>query len=281
MRLGDISSVAIIGIYLANREVISMHSINRNVVVIKAQQPFLDWINQHPDLDLSSPVTFEELQPDCTALLVPDLFGPDEVLDYLAAFKLRLFEMELESWHRDPATWPQNRTLQMFDAWFAFEIHSMVWDMANEAIVKEEEGPSFETVGLDIETYRQRVKDAFFPERFHEGLPALWEGQQAVSDYRKLTGDIAGTLDLMLTYVEAGTRFTNTYGDIDESFYGSLEAMLDDFADLLLAHPEPYAEADIAQRLGLLEREVYGIGWGYGDYTSDRIGEIKAYFGDL
>lgn len=280
MRL-SVNSTATTGIYLAKREVISMHSINRNVVVIKAQQPFLEWINQQPDLDLSSPVSLEELHQDCTALLVPDLFGPDEVLDYLTSFKLELFEMELESWHRDPETWPQNRTPQMFDTWFALEIHSMVWDTVNEAIVKEEGGPSFTTVGLDIEAYRQRVKDAFFPARFHEGLPTLWEGQRAVSDYRKLTGDIAGTLDLMLTYVEAGTRFTNTYGDIDESFYESLEAMLDDFADLLLAHPELYTEKGIPQRLVLLEREVYGIGWGYGDYASDLIGEIKAHFGDL
>lgn len=258
-----------------------MHSINRNVVVIKAQQPFLDWINRHPDLDLSSPVSIEELQQDCTALLVPDLFGPDEVLDYLLPHKPRLFEMELDSWHRDPTTWPQNRTPQIFDDWFTLEIHSMVWDTVNETIVKDEDGPSFTTAGLDIETYRQRVIAAFFPEQFHEGLPALWEGERAISDYRRLTGDMAGTLDLMLTYVETGTRFTNTYGDIDESFYESLELTLDNFANLLLAHPEFYAEKEIAQRLMSLERDVFGIGWGYGDNVSDRIGEIKAHFGDL
>lgn len=49
----------------------------------------------------------------------------------------------------------------------------------------------------------------------------------------------------------------------------------------LVAHPELYAEKGIPQRLVLLEQEVYGIGWGYGDYVSDRIGEIKAHFGDL
>ena len=111
-----------------------MRLINRNIVVIKAQQPFLDWINQHPDLELASPVTMDELQQDCTALLVPDLFGPDEVREFLAAYKPQLFEMELESWHRDPETWPQNRTEQLIDAWFTLEIHSMVWDTANEPI---------------------------------------------------------------------------------------------------------------------------------------------------
>ncbi len=44
------------------------------------------------------------------------------------------------------------------------------------------------------------------------------------------------TLDLMLIPVAAGTRFANTHGDIDESFYENLELTLNNFANLLLAH---------------------------------------------
>jgi len=33
----------------------------------------------------------------------------------------------------------------------------------------------------------------------------------------------------MLHYVETGTEFTNTYGDIDEPFYNSLISMLNQF----------------------------------------------------
>ncbi len=116
-----------------------MQLINRNVVVIKPKQPFLDWVNHHPGLPgLTPPISWEEAQQDCTVLLVPELDGPDESQDYLATLKLQLLEMELESWHRDPTAWPSNRTPAMFDEWFGLEIHSMVWDLLDEAIAKEE-----------------------------------------------------------------------------------------------------------------------------------------------
>src|SRR3990172_91626 len=46
-------------------------------------------------------------------------------------------------------------------------------------------------------------------------------------------GDRGGKIELLLTYVESGTRFTNDYGDINESFYSSLESALGEMADLL------------------------------------------------
>ena len=45
-------------------------------------------------------------------------------------FKLLLFEMELGDWNRNPSDWPAERTTELFDAWFGFEVHSMVWDLA-------------------------------------------------------------------------------------------------------------------------------------------------------
>ncbi len=33
------------------------------------------------------------------------------------------------------------------------------------------------------------------------------------------------TTELMLSYVEQGVKFTNTYGDIDERFYSSMATM--------------------------------------------------------
>lgn len=103
----------------------------------------------------------------------------------------------------------------------------------------------------------------------------------SVTDYRQRTGDSLGTLDLMLTFVETGTRFTNEFGDIDEPFYEGLELMFDDFRELLLAHPDLYAEADLAQRLAKLARDAGWMGWGYGDYVSEQVAEIQQHFGDI
>ena len=122
-----------------------MNLINRGVVVIKPKEPFLDWVNR--DLALSSPVTMEELRRDCTTILVPDLGSLEAALDYVEPLKPRLFGMELEAWDRDPANWPEERTSDLFDAWFALKVHSMVWDTVDTPIVKEEDGEPVDITG--------------------------------------------------------------------------------------------------------------------------------------
>jgi len=130
-----------------------------------------------------------------------------------------------------------------------------------------------------LETYRKRIVHEFFPPRGF-GDPKLQVARRAVSDYRKATGNMIGTLDLMLTYVETGTRFTNTYGDFWEGFYRSMESMLDAIAKLLDKEPQLYSEVETAMRLQKLKGKVSHIGWGYGDYVTDAIDKIQAYFGD-
>lgn len=133
-----------------------------------------------------------------------------------------------------------------------------------------------------LEKYRKRINENFFSTD-KWGMPLFYGTEiaaQSVDDYRQLTGDISGTLDLMLTFVEAGTRFTNEYGDIDEEFYDGLETMLDNFRDLLLANPDLYEEGNISLRLPKLARAAGQVGWGYGDYVSEQVAEIMGYFGD-
>lgn len=128
-----------------------------------------------------------------------------------------------------------------------------------------------------LEPYRQRVTEPFFPKRGGFGKLNLRDGRKAVSDYRKATHDIYGTLELMLTYVEQGTRFTNEYGDIDEPFYNSLVSMLTAFVKLIHEHPEHYP--DFRERLLKLVKASSHIGWGYGDDVGDIVGEIEENFG--
>ena len=102
-----------------------------------------------------------------------------------------------------------------------------------------------------------------------------------VTNYRQLTGDVLGTMDLMLTFVEMGTRFTDQYGDIDEPFYEGLELMLADFRDLLLANPYLYEEGDLSLQLPPLVRDAGEMGWGYGDYVTEQVSKIMRHFGDV
>jgi hypothetical protein len=122
-----------------------MKQINRGVVIIRPKEPFLDWVNHDPTL--STPITMEDLQRECTVILVPDLYSLEDMLDWLEPFKPWLFEMELEAWYLDPDTWPAERTAETFDAWFKLEPHSMVWDAVDAPIEKEENEEAIDLTG--------------------------------------------------------------------------------------------------------------------------------------
>ena len=101
----------------------------------------------------------------------------------------------------------------------------------------------------------------------------LVPAKKAIQDYKKASGDLIGTLDLMLYYVEQGTKFTLEYGDIDEPFYNSLESVLYDFKNLLQSKDEEYIDI-FKERLLKLRKNSYWIGWGYGDSINDVVFDI-------
>lgn len=82
-----------------------------------------------------------------------------------------------------------------------------------------------------LEECRQKVIRAVYnPARKFPDMPRFRDAKKVISEYRKATKDLAGTLDLMLTYVERGHAFTNDFGDIDMPFYDALINMLDRFS---------------------------------------------------
>ena len=136
---------------------------------------------------------------------------------------------------------------------------------------------SEEDGGTALEEYRQRIITQFFPKRGF-GKLNLREARKAINQYRQARGDLHGTLELMLTYVEVGTRFTNTYGDINEAFYNSLSSVLADLIKRLSA-PEGLAEyPHFALRLSQLAQDSCSIGWGYGDEVVDEIQALEKSF---
>jgi hypothetical protein len=134
-------------------------------------------------------------------------------------------------------------------------------------------------VKVVLADYKQEITYFFFGKRgFSDDLPRLREARKLVRVYQKASKDLPGTLDLKLHYVETGTEFTNTYGDIDESFYGSLESVLADFCEDILQAPDPeQVYARFAGRLIALERATYEIGWGYGDAVQELLRDLVSH----
>jgi hypothetical protein len=82
---------------------VTMHTINRNLVVVKPIQPLIDWVNNH--IEWEQPVTLDQLSRDSTVYLIPEAPNDAKALKYILAHKNYLFAVELNTWNKDPKTW--------------------------------------------------------------------------------------------------------------------------------------------------------------------------------
>ncbi|MBN8249662.1 MAG: hypothetical protein J0L84_19760 [Verrucomicrobia bacterium] len=130
--------------------------------------------------------------------------------------------------------------------------------------------------GEVLELYRKKVVEPFFPAR-GIGKLKLGEARKAIRDYRKATGNIPGTAELLMAYVENGVKFTCQYGDIDERFYNSIESALEELADLLRVEARALYPR-FQSRLADVERRTDGIGWGFHDSTAYVVGQLEKEF---
>ena len=129
-----------------------------------------------------------------------------------------------------------------------------------------------------LDKYRGKIVEQFFPKR-GEGKLKLAEARKAIRDYRRATGNLEGTAELLMTYVENGAEFTNDYGDIDGPFYSSVESALAELAALLLGEARGMYP-QFSERLARVERLTEDIGWGFYDYVSDVVWQLEDELGD-
>jgi len=122
-----------------------------------------------------------------------------------------------------------------------------------------------------LEKCRKQVREAVFPDPPRQ--IRLGDARKAIRAYRKATSDLAGTAELMLVFVESGTDCGRTYGVDYESFYTSLESMLDDLLEMLCDERNHGILERLRERVCDLEEKASDIGWGYGDYVSERLAE--------
>lgn len=106
-------------------------SINRNAIVIRPKQPLFDWVNS---IDPENPV---ETTDEGTVYLLKEKDSNEEIVKWLQRNFDNIFQNELNNWYIDEQVWPQKRTYQQFKAWFDVEIHSMILDLEETAIMKE------------------------------------------------------------------------------------------------------------------------------------------------
>ena len=108
--------------------------LNRSVLIVKAKDPFRQWVNSLPDPDS---VTLEELNEDTTAYLVPE-YDDDSQRDRILKKVFKdIFEEQLDGWWTDEKDWPVKRDMRTFKQWFDVEFHSVVIDLVDDVLIDE------------------------------------------------------------------------------------------------------------------------------------------------
>ena len=97
---------------------------------------------------------------------------------------------------------------------------------------------------------------------------------------KKICNDPAKLIDLQLYYVECGIEFTNTYGDINESFYNSMGGMYEKVVNGLLELRDIDMIRRFEPRLSKAVDDTEYIGWGFGGWLSDSYLELKNAIGE-
>lgn len=197
---------------------------------------------------------------------------------------------------KKPTRKPTRKPKKKSGGWSTVRPHLATWDKpALVALVKDlyegsadsrdfiqahcqDGGQTGESGGEILEKYRRKIVEQFFPAR-GEGKLKLGEARKAIRDYRKATGNLPGTAELLMTYVENGAEFTHEYGDIDERFYSSVESALDELAALLRGEARGMYP-QFSERLARVEQMTDGIGWGFHDYIGDVAGQLEEELGD-
>ena len=123
-----------------------------------------------------------------------------------------------------------------------------------------------------LEGYRRRIVQEFFPERGHARV-GLGEARRAIGDYRRASRDMEGTLDLMLAYVETGTRYLRECGPLDEQFSRSMHSVLDDVVKLLTTPEGVDLYAPFRDRIIALAREAPRDSYGNG--IRERVSKLE------
>ena len=119
--------------------------------------------------------------------------------------------------------------------------------------------------------YRKLVGDCMFPDVFSKNANVrIVEAKRAIRQYERAAGEPAGTVDLMLTFVEQGTAFANDVGYGDDSFFSALEGMLARALALLEQSTEELRHS-LKPRLIRLADSARHLGWGYGDFVTEAI----------
>jgi hypothetical protein len=112
-----------------------MTTINRSAIVVRPRQLFLDWL--HDAAPTSKELTLSDLGREPNVYLVRNATMRRRRGSTLSRYA-HIFEEELEGWYRPASSWPERRDFEAFDRWFEWSFHSVLVDLCDDALLREE-----------------------------------------------------------------------------------------------------------------------------------------------
>ncbi len=105
--------------------------INRNALMLRYNDPAVRWINEADPTPDGDEITAADVNEERTVYLIDNCVGEDarSLERWLRKNYDELFERELDGWYTDPNLWPQDRSLELFRAWFDVELHTVLIDL--------------------------------------------------------------------------------------------------------------------------------------------------------
>jgi hypothetical protein len=126
-------------------------------------------------------------------------------------------------------------------------------------------------------SFQRIIRNEFFPDNGSGGLQ-LDVAKTAVMDYSKGSGDLEGTLYLMLFFMENVVEFIKEYGGINEEFLDEGYEMLGKFCELLKTPEGQSFYPKFKARLLRLRRDSVDFGYGFGDDIDIYVEDIEDFF---
>ena len=114
--------------------------VNRAALILKYKVPAINWVNEADPVEPNPQITEDFINSERTVYLISEEDAWDEVVleGWIKRNYLNLFESELEGWYTDPKLWPKPRTLELFQAWFEVECHTILVDTVGTTIFDDE-----------------------------------------------------------------------------------------------------------------------------------------------
>lgn len=126
-----------------------------------------------------------------------------------------------------------------------------------------------------LEKGTKNIIQEFFPDRGF-GKARIAPVKKIISGYMKATGDLIGTADLTLLFIEQFVKYCREYGGEADTKFVSLSVAMKELFKIVLKCPAIIDALVIEERLSLVKFDASYIGYGVEDELSDLIDDIKA-----